>query len=52
MHDYWGLYLGEGIVLILLGLAAIIFRRGNPLPKRLMITGEKRAAVPGIPRKA
>jgi uncharacterized membrane protein HdeD (DUF308 family) len=25
MHDYWGLYLGEGIVLILLGLAAIIF---------------------------
>ena len=25
MHDHWGLYLGEGIVLILLGLAAIIF---------------------------
>ena len=25
MHDHWGLYLGEGIVLVLLGLAAIIF---------------------------
>ena len=25
MHDHWGLYLGEGITLILLGLAAIIF---------------------------
>ena len=25
MHDHWGLYLGEGIVLILLGLAAIVF---------------------------
>jgi uncharacterized membrane protein HdeD (DUF308 family) len=25
MHDHWGLYLGEGIVLILLGFAAIIF---------------------------
>jgi uncharacterized membrane protein HdeD (DUF308 family) len=25
MHEHWGLYLGEGIVLILLGLAAIIF---------------------------
>ena len=25
MHDHWGLYLGEGIILILLGLAAIIF---------------------------
>jgi uncharacterized membrane protein HdeD (DUF308 family) len=25
MHDHWGLYLGEGIVLVLLGFAAILF---------------------------
>lgn len=25
MHDHWGLYLSEGIVLVLLGFAAIIF---------------------------
>jgi uncharacterized membrane protein HdeD (DUF308 family) len=25
MHDHWGLYLGEGIALVLLRLTAIIF---------------------------